>query len=1276
MRGVPLTPEQRAQRSQARRALARKVALRSALGGLVLGVLVVVLLYWLLTTVGGRNALMAQIVARLPAGASLTWQGAEGPVAGPLTLHGVRFTYAPDLAKPTERFAFTARTLVLDPALRPLLGRTLMLDALDVRGAVLELPPAKDEPFEFPRWPESLPAIAPPMSLRADTIRIDGLRVTQAGAPLIAIRSARLGLQASQGRLHVERLAMDSDRGQFTMHGDYVPRERYRTDLIATAVLPAAAGRTAPRLGLAAKGDVAQLDVAVAGRAPAPMRATLILRGEPDPRWHVRAQSSGFDPALFAGSSAGTEPGTPLAFELRADGLGGRADVQGFVRQGELRADIRPSHVRLDDRVLTVEPLIVDALDGRVTLRGYADLRNPDRERLRFAINARGLRWGGTPDVPAVQGDADFGVAGKPDAWAAVGTATVLREDRRATLRFDARGDTERAKLHALQVRMPEGTLEAKGDVQWTPGLAWSLDAALDGFDPGYFAPEWPGRIAGRLTTRGSARKQGGFDATLDAPSLRGTLRQRPLDAHATLALHGSDVEGDVALSLGASRASAKGHVGDALSVDARFEPLHLDDLMPGAGGVLRGTATLRGRRDAPDIAADLVGDGLHWGEWRADALRANGRLPWRQGDGALHVEARGVQAGLAMDRVTVDARGAMERLALDADLQSPLGGATVSGTADKHGSQWSGTLARLRLVPAKGAPWSLDRATQWQWDGRNGALSNACLSAAGGGALCASADWPRRGADVRADRLPLALIVPWLPPREDGRPWLLHGDLALDAQVRPVGNAWRGNVRLTSPDGGMRNSERARRDVLSYQDFALEALFDPQRIALTLGTGFNENGRIDARIATGWDDYAPLSGEVALRTETLTWMELLSPDIVEPTGLLDGRIALGGTRSQPTLGGQAHLSRFATEMPSLGVALHDGDVRLDAQPDGTARIHGTLGAGEGTLRLDGTLGWRGDATPLALRVTGENVLAADTRDMRAVIAPDVMVRYAPGSPISAEGTVTVTSARLDLERLDSGVSRSTDVVVLDPVDPERSVESPLALDLTLVVPEDAVALQGFGLDGKLAGRLRVRQKPGTEMLASGTLDVSGRYTAYGQKLSIARGELTWQNSPIEDPLLDIRAVREVQDVTAGIQVRGRATSPQAQVFAEPAMDESEALSYLALGRPLESASASEGKQINAASAALSAGGSMLASQLGARIGLDEAGLMDSRALGGNVFGVGKYLSPKLYVGYGVSLLGTGQVLTLKYLLRKGFDIQIESSTVENRGSVNWRKEK
>ena len=68
--------------------------------------------------------------------------------------------------------------------------------------------------------------------------------------------------------------------------------------------------------------------------------------------------------------------------------------------------------------------------------------------------------------------------------------------------------------------------------------------------------------------------------------------------------------------------------------------------------------------------------------------------------------------------------------------------------------------------------------------------------------------------------------------------------------------------------------------------------------------------------------------------------------------------------------------------------------------------------------------------------------------------------------------------------------------------------------------------------------------------------------------------------------------------------------------------------------------------------------------------------MIESRALGSSVLSVGKYLSPRLYVGYGVSLLGTGQVVMLRYLLRKGFDIQVESSTVENRASVNWTREK
>src|SRR5690606_34120711 len=158
-----------------RRARLRVLALRSVVLGTGVFLLAVLVLTWLLTTVGGRDVVLRQIVARLPAGTTLTWSRAEGPVSGPLTLHDVHFAMprrrdpacvpTPEASCAMGTIRFDAALVVLDPALRPLLGRRLRLDALQVRGATLDLP-RSDTPFELPRWPESLPGIAPPLALQ------------------------------------------------------------------------------------------------------------------------------------------------------------------------------------------------------------------------------------------------------------------------------------------------------------------------------------------------------------------------------------------------------------------------------------------------------------------------------------------------------------------------------------------------------------------------------------------------------------------------------------------------------------------------------------------------------------------------------------------------------------------------------------------------------------------------------------------------------------------------------------------------------------------------------------------------------------------------------------------------------------------------------------------------------------------------------------------------------------------------------------------------------
>ena len=627
------------------------------------------------------------------------------------------------------------------------------------------------------------------------------------------------------------------------------------------------------------------------------------------------------------------------------------------------------------------------------------------------------------------------------------------------------------------------------------------------------------------------------------------------------------------------------------------------------------------------------------------------------------------------MGRVRVDARGAFTALEVEADADTEVGAIALSGDAVERNGQWSGTLATLRLQPTTGGAWALQRPARFAQSGARWTLSPSCFAtgAVVGGELCASADWPTR-VDVRGEQVPLALLAPYLPERDGGGAWLLRGAVDLDAQVRPRGDSWAGTAQVRSAEGALTLDDRSRREVLGYTDLDLEATFDANRLGVSLSGRLQPEGDVEATLTTGWDAYAPLDGRIRINTESLTWLELFSPDIVEPRGRLDAAVTLSGTRAAPVLGGNGQLSAFTADMPALGITLRDGDVRMEAQPDGTARIVGLVRSGDGVLRVDGTLGWLSDDTPLRLGIHGGNVLVSDTRELRAVIDPDVEVRYAAGQPITVTGRVRVASAMMNLEGLSEGVSASPDVVVLDPANPERTGSTPLDMDLVLEMGDD-VQLRGFGLEGALTGSLRARLRPGREGTATGTLDVAGRYRAYGQRLEIVRGRMVWSNNAFGNPLLDLRAQRVVGDVTAGIDVTGRASAPVARIWTDPATSESEALAYLALGRPLATASADESRQISGATAALSAG-NLLASQLGQKIGLDDAGVSESRALGGSVVGFGKYLSPRLYVSYGVSLLGTGQVVTLRYLLRKGFDIEIETSTLESRASVNWRTER
>ena len=1228
------------------------------------GALALVLLasVWLARSNGGRDWLLARAIAALPPGASLRWDRIDGSLSGPLEIHGLHYQY--------QGSRFDAQRLRIDHAFWPLLSGRLDVHRLTLEHAAFVMPVT---PLELPRWPALLPTLDMPLTVAVTQLQVRDLQVREGTQSWLRIASLQGGFTLSRGALDLRELALASDRGRLRLSGGYRPRDNFRTTLDARLVFPAVAGAAPAQATLTGKGDIDDFLLALDGHAPAPLSLRLRLRdGRRHPQWRLDTRS-----AQLSLAQLGIAEAAPLAFELQARSAPDDAlQLQGRVAYGDWAADIAaPSRLRVNEGVLSVEPLSLRLAQGPLALIGTVVVSGMDS---RFDVLARSdalqLRPAlATAATPAVTARGQLRLRGRWRDWTLAGAATLHRAGKQASVTLAGRGSDHGLVLERVLARTPDGSLRGAGEVHWQPPLGASLQARLTGFDPGYFLPDYPGALSGDFDAKAQRDGPDRWQGELHLAQLRGRLRQRPVSGRADLHFADGTGAGALSLRIGSSQIEAAGSYGDTLDLHAQLSPLELSDLWPDASGRLQGTLAARGTRQAPAYSANLRGERLQVGDLAAGQLSATGQLPAHGNAGDLRLSAADFSlGGEAFARASLALTGSVAAFRARADLAGELGAFTADLSAAGAGQRWQGRLERLQLAPARGAAWRLQSAADFRYAAGVLELARACLRpASSAGELCAQAHGTQ--ASVQGRGLPLTLAKPWLV--DSALALQPFGQLDFDGEfVREPGGDWTGHGQLHSPQGGLRIDPDAPHEVFAYSDLQLGLQLRARQLGLTLVAKLAQGGHLSGRAQTGLSLTAPLQGELQLDVRDLTWMELLSTDLATPRGDLTGTLQLFGQLGAPELSGDAHLAGFTAELPALGVTLRAGDFRLRGDPGGQTRLLGSVSSGKGELRVDGSLNLRDPHSPLQLSLRGEDITVAATPDLDATMSPELTLRYADGT-LQIRGEVTVPTARVDLERLDTSVSPSADVVVLDPREPAG--RSAFLVDTDVQVKLGAaVQLHGFGLDGTLGGSLRIVDRPDRAAQATGTLEVAGKYKAYGRALDIRRGRLTYVGSAYDNPELDIVAEHEFEEVTVGVRVRGSARAPETTVTSSPAMATGEALSWLVLGRPLSTASGAETQQVSASALALSAGSNLLAQQLGSQLGLDTAGITESRALGGSALLVGKQVSPRLFVSYGISLIGTGQVLTLKYLLAHGLNVSLESGNVETAGALNWRKEK
>lgn len=1249
---------------------------------------------WLLNSGAGRDWALARVQHAVP-GVTLHWQRAEGRLAGPLSLHG--------LSAQGEGFSVELERLALDLRLWPLLRERLVITELTAAGVrVRQLAATAPDPAPRPlRWPDDLPRLDLPLSIDIERLDIVDLRLSDAtgesGDALLNLARASARLTVGPDRLVVHALSVDGEPGRLQVAGHWQSGRVADLDLQAH-FLPNPAHSQGSELRLRAIGKPDTLTLHLEGRAPEPLNLVLTFaEAENTWRWNLTAQVDGLEPgALLAGRTG------RYAGRLEAAGQDGAGEMTGELDLNGLALRIEPSQWTFaEDGRLTLDALRLGLLDGDLVITGPIETGPIETGTLGagsrdagspplfdLALQARALRWGDAASATELREGAGS-LTGDLDDWRLSARAQLRRDTDSADLRIDARGDRGRAGISRLRLETALGEAVATGELGWQPALRWQARIELDRVDPAYLAPGYPGQLSGRIDTRGALAETPDGHPDIDATlvDLRGRLRGRPVSGTGELALRGGQGQVRLALAIGDSLIATEGRIAPDLDLALTLERLRLSDLLAEAEGAVSGHARLRGNWRQPDIEADLRGFGLAIGGLRAEQIELLGRLP-ASGSGALTLRGQGLeQSGVPAATLSLTAQGSLDEWTLDAEIVDPRWRLSALGRvrALKAGG-WRGRLQRLRLAlpepdPGSGTlspsaqAWTLAQPVDWRASDSGFQLSAGCLRR-DPASLCLDADWPR-SLTVAGRELPLALTEPWL--NRDGGPLgggpvTAQGEVELELSLDRTGAATRGRLTLSSGPAQWRQTTLGQdhRVLFDYRDLRVRAELEDERIDADLSLRRAGGGGLQARLETGVAPDSALTGTVDLNLKDLAWLELLSPDLVQPRGRLEGRVSLAGRRAAPQLAGQATLHSFSAELPVLGIDLRDSRLELSGAGAERLDLDGRLDSGEGALDLTGTLALDGSQPWLRLRVQGERFLAIDNPELRLLTSPELDVEVGQAR-IGLKGAIAVPEARIDLERVQSDVTAHPDVVVIDPDREHEGRRLPIDADLRIALG-DRVELKGFGLDGRLAGALRLRQAPGREARAGGALQVSGHYTAYDTELTIARGRLVYANGPLDNPTLDVRAERRFENQTVGVQIRGSARNPRTTLISDPALDSTETLSWLVLGRPLRAADGEDSERLGAAAMALGAGGNLIAQQVGSRVGLD-LGVKDSQALGGSAFTVGKYLSPRLLLSYGVSLLGNGQVVGLGYRLRSNLEVEVESG-LEQSATLKWRLER
>ncbi|WP_169898953.1 translocation/assembly module TamB domain-containing protein [Pseudomonas marginalis] len=1132
-----------------------------------------------------------------------------------------------------------------------LLRMTLCINRLDVEQVRLDVAPSTEESS----GPIQLPDLKLPVSIQLGDVRVGSLLLNgseQLKGLQLAAHWTAAGMQIDAVHLQRDGLVLDLN-GLLQPSGDWP---------------------------LTASGNLS-LPYAPGG---APWTVALKVEGDLLKTLRLDADSSGYLPAKLKGELQPLVDNLPAQVHITADGFKPSADLPDTLQLNQLdltaKGDLGSGYQLLGKAILPAEKGPVDLLlQGKVDAKGAQiaglDLNAGDKQSLKltaqldwqqgFSAEAK-IDWLDFPwhrlypliDEPQVvlrtfNGEVSY----KDGNYLGNLKADLDGPAGKFNLVTPFSGDLTQVFLPELKLTAGQGKAEGHLNLQFADGIAWDTALDLSALNPAYWVAELPGTLAGPLRSKGEFKnEQLKLNADLD---LKGRLRGQTAVLAAKAEGAGEQwTLANLDVRLGDNRINGSGSLQQRLAGQIDIKLARLAQLWPQLRGQVNGRLDVAGSLKAPQGQLDLKGQQLAFADNRLQSLSLDATLDSAQ-RGKIDLKGSGIQSGdTQVGALTASAQGDIRSQKVQLDLAGPLVKLALALDGNLDQGNWRGRLASGD-VQAGGQDWRLQAPAKIERmaDGKLTFAAHCWVS--GAASLCGEDQrlMPEPKLRYHLKQFPIDSLAAFLP-----KDFAWQGKLNADVQLDLPDSGPKGVVAVDASGGTLRVKDKEQWLDFPYDTLKLETTLNPKRIDTQLNFRGGKLGELllQAQI-NPLPKNKPISGNFSLTGLDLAVARPFVPMVEKLSGKLNGSGRIAGGLLAPQVNGNVNLVGGEVSGPELPISLEGLNVQALIAGE-SVQLNGAWRSGKaGQGSLKGQVDW-GQALVVDLSLQGSQLPVTVEPYAVLEVAPDLKISL-KNDKLAIAGKVRIPRGDITVRELPpSTVKVSDDTVIVGSQTEEGKPPMAMAMDIDVAVGEDQLNFSGFGLTAKVQGHVHI----GDNMDTRGELWLNdGRYRAYGQRLDVRRARLLFAG-PLDQPYLDIEAIRKTDDVVAGIRLSGSAEQPTTQIFSEPAMSQEQALSYLVLGRPLSSTGEDNNMLAQAALGLGLMGSAGVTSDLANKLGIRDFDL-DTQGSGNNtaVVASGK-ITEKLSLRYGVGVFEPASTIALRYLLSKKVYLEVASGVASS----------